>query len=294
MPQEIHLISPNFSDIFTPNIEIGQFPDGDIHVRIPLILECKGQEVVIFHRLYPRQNTSLVGLLLILDSLKEIGVKHVSVVAPYLPYSRQDKKKLNGEVASAYAVCNLLARSGCDKLITFDCHFLNKEGPAEFGELKIENISMGKALIEYAKTTAFLGEDCEVISPDMGANYLVLDHGGKSYKKIRKEYEGDKIQYRDIEEMDGDFDVKGKNVLLLDDMISTGATMIRALEKLTEGGAKKICCAAAHGLFLYNCVDKIKKFTECVYSTDTIINDNAKVSIKAKLADIGSGQPTLF
>jgi len=294
MSQPVHLISPNFSDIFTPNIEIGQFPDGDSHVRISPIEECKDSDIVVFHRLYPKQNTSLVSLLLILDSLKEVGAKHVSVVAPYLPYSRQDKKKLNGEVASAFVVCNLLARAGCNKLITFDCHFLNKEGPAEFGELKIENISMGKALVEYAKTAAFLGEDCEVISPDMGANYLVKDLGGKSYKKVRKEYEGEKINYRDVETMDGDFDVKGKNVLLLDDMISTGATMIRALEKLTEGGAKKICCAATHGLFLHNCVDKIKKFTDCVYSTDTIINENAKVSIKEKLMDICNNQPTLF
>ncbi|MDR3642568.1 MAG: ribose-phosphate diphosphokinase [Candidatus Doudnabacteria bacterium] len=294
MAEAVKLISPNFADIFTPNIEIGEFPDGDSHVRIPLIGECKDREVVVFHRLYPRQNTSLVALLLILDSLKEIGAKHVSVVAPYLPYSRQDKKKLNGEVASAYVICNLLARAGCDKLISFDCHFLNKEGPAKFGELNIENISMGKVLVEHAKDAAFLGEGCEVISPDMGANYLVKEHGGKSYKKVRKEYEGDKIHYRDVGEMDGDFDVKGRNVLLLDDMISTGATMIRALEKLTEAGAKKICCAATHGLFLYNCVDKIKKFTDCVYSTDTIVNDNAKVSVKQKLTDFGATQPTLF
>jgi ribose-phosphate pyrophosphokinase len=294
MAKFVHLISPNFSDIFTPNIEIGQFPDGDSHVRISPIAECKGANVTVFYRLYPKQNTSLVSLLLILDSLKEAGAKHISVVAPYLPYSRQDKKKLNGEVASAFVVCNLLARAGCDELVTFDCHFLNQEGPAKFGELKIQNISMGRALVEHAKANAFLGEACEVISPDMGANYLVKEHGGKSYKKMRKEYEGEKIAYRDIDQMDGDFDVAGKNVLLLDDMISTGATMIRALEKLTAGGAKKICCAATHGLFLYNCVDKIKKFTDCVYSTDSIINDNAKVSIKEKLLDFGAAQPTLF
>lgn len=294
MAQAVRLVSPNFSDLFEPNIEIGEFPDGDSHVRIPQLADCKGQDVQVLHRLYPRQNTALVALLLILDSLKEVGAKSVTVVAPYLPYSRQDKKKLNGEVASAYAVCNLLARAGCSKLVTFDCHFLNKPGAAKFGELDIENISMGKALVEFARRDGFAGELCEVISPDMGANYLVAEHGGRSFSKTRKDYDGDKIHYRDVHTMDGDFDVKGKNVLLLDDMISTGNTMLKALEKITSAGAKKVCCAAAHGLFLYNCMDKIKKFTECVYSTDTIINPQAKISIKDKLSETLNGTQTLF
>src|SRR3989344_9294865 len=120
----MQLISPNFSDLLEPNIEIGKFPDGDAHVRIPNLLECKGQEVMVFHRLYPKQNTSLVTLLLILDSLKQQSAKKITVITPYLPYARQDKKKLNGEVASAYVICDLLARAGCHKLVTFDCHFL--------------------------------------------------------------------------------------------------------------------------------------------------------------------------
>lgn len=294
MAHPVRLVSPNFNDIFEANIEIGKFPDGDSHVRIPLVADCQGQEVMVFHRLYPKQNTSLVTLLLILDSLKEIGAKKITVVAPYLPYSRQDKKKLNGEVASAYVVCNLLKRAGCDRLVTFDCHFLNKQGPAKFGELDIENISMGKELAAFAKTHAFSGEPCEVISPDMGANYLVMEHGGKSYKKTRKDYDGEKIHYREVGVMDGEFEVAGKNVLLLDDMISTGNTMLKALEKLQAAGAKKICCAATHGLFLYNCVDKIKKFTDCVYSTDTIVNAMAKVSVKEKLIELAEGAQTLF
>jgi ribose-phosphate pyrophosphokinase len=294
MSQSVHLVSPNFSDIFEPNIEIGKFPDGDSHVRIPSLTNCKDSDVTIFHRLYPKQNTSLVALLLILDSVKEVGAKSVTVVAPYLPYSRQDKKKLNGEVASAYVICNLLKRAGCDKLVTFDCHFLNKEGITQFGELKIQNISMGKDLAAHAKINSFNGEGCEVISPDAGASYLAKEHGGNSYSKVRKEYDGDKIHYRDIGEMSGDFDVAGKNVLLLDDMISTGSTMIKALEKPTTGGAKKICCAATHGLFLYNCIYKIKKFTDCVYSSDSIINEHGNVSIKQKLIDLENSNQTLF
>lgn len=294
MSQPVRLVSPNFSDIFEPNIEIGKFPDGDCHVRIPSISEVKDRDVIVFHRLYPKQNTSLVALLFILYSVKEAGAKNVSVVVPYLPYSRQDKKKLNGEVASAFVVCDMLVRAGCKKLVTFDCHFLNKEGLTEFGGLAIENLSMGKDLVQYAKRESFGGEACEVITPDMGANYLAQEHGGKSYNKVRKEYDGEKIAYRDIHEMHGEFDVKDKNVLIIDDMISTGSTMIKALEKLTEAGAKKICCTTTHGLFLFNSVYKIKKFTDCVYSTDTIINDHAKVSIKQKLLDIESGAQKLF
>jgi ribose-phosphate pyrophosphokinase len=290
----IKLVSPNFSDLFEANVEIGKFPDGDSHVRMLPLADCQGQDVMIFHRLYPKQNTSLVTLLFILDSVKSVGAKSITVVAPYLPYSRQDKKKLNGEVASAFVVCNLLKRAGCDKLITFDCHFLNKEGITTFGELPIENISMGKDLAVHAKHHAFAGEECMVISPDMGANYMAAEHGGQSMQKVRKEYDGDKINYRDIHEMNGDFDIAGKNVLLLDDMISTGNTMIKALEKLSAGGAKKICCAATHGLFLYNCIDKIRKITDCVYSTDTIVNDHAKVSIKEKLENFGEHNLKLF
>jgi ribose-phosphate pyrophosphokinase len=153
---------------------------------------------------------------------------------------------------------------------------------------------LGKELVEFARHNAFSGEACEVISPDMGANYLVAEHGGKSYNKVRKEYEGNQIHYREVGEMDGDFDVKGKNVLLLDDMISTGNTMLKALEKLQQAGAKKICCAATHGLFLYNCVYKIQKFTNCVYSTNTITNPNSKISIKEKLMGLGNQAQKLF
>src|SRR5205814_1722354 len=132
------------------------------------------------------------------------------------------------------------------------------------GELEVYNVSMGRDLIAHARAESFGGEVCEVISPDMGSNYLVEEHGGRSYKKVRKDYEGDKISAREVGVMEGEFEVKDKNVLILDDMISTGGTMLSALEKLTAAGAKKICCAATHGLFLYNCVDKIKKFTDCV------------------------------
>ncbi len=290
MPMD--LISPNFSDIFQPNFEIGKFPDGDSHVRIPGLAKCRGEQVTLYHRLYPDQNNSLVELFLILETLKQEKAK-VTLVAPYLPYARQDKKKLDGEVASAIAVCNLLSQAGCEKLVTFDCHFLNAAGPALFGNLKIENLSMGKELVVHSKKY-FLGEPFETVAPDAGAGYLVKDQGGKAFTKVRKDYDGDKIGYREIETMECDFEIKGKNFLILDDMISTGNTMLKALETLLEQGAKKVYCAATHGLFLYNSLDKLNKFTEHVFASDTILGSQAEVSIKPSLEILKSNIQPLF
>lgn len=282
MAEAVKLISPNFGDIYNPNIEIGKFPDGDSHVRIPQLPLCANNDVIIFHRLYPNQNSSLIELLLILDSVKFQGAKSITVVAPYLPYARQDKQTLDGEIASAHVICNLLARAGCDKMVTFDCHFLNAEGEVKHGELLIHNFSMRDELIAHGRKE-FGGEEFEVIGPDEGAAYLVKGKGGKNFKKVRKDYEENKIAYRNIDTMEGEFDVKGKNVLILDDMISTGSTMMQAMEKMRDGGAKKIACAATHGLFLYNCLYKLRKRAEIIFASDSIVSPEGQVSIKPKL-----------
>lgn len=289
----IELVSPNFSDLKEPNIEIGKFPDGDSHVHIPALADCRGQSVTVFHRLYPNQNDSLVELMLILQALREEGAGPLTVVVPYLPYARQDKKTLDGEVQSAHIVCDLLKRSGCDKLVTFDCHFLNAEGEATFGNLPIHNVSLARYLVAEAKKF-FGGEEFDVIGPDDGAKYLVAPWGGKTMTKKRRAYENGKVGYRHIETLECEFDVKDKNVLLLDDMISTGSTIITASEKLRLCGAKRICCAAVHGLFLYNCLDKIRKFADEVFSTDTIISPLSRVTVSQALVDLIPSNQRLF
>ena len=291
--QAIKLVSPNFSDIYAPSIEIGKFPDGDCHVRIPNLAACRGQDVAIFHRLYPDQNDSLIELLLMLDALKYEQTRSITVVPPYLPYARQDKQTVDGEIASAHVICNLLARSGASRFVTFDCHFLNEEGEIDYGELKIKNISLRDDLIAHARAL-FGGQPFEIIGPDDGAAYLVAKSGGQHFKKVREAYRDDKIAYRDIATMDGECAVNGKNVMLLDDMISSGATMIRALEKIMEGGAKKVICAATHGLFLYNCLDRLRKRAAAVYASDSIVSDQTAVSIRAKLEALYAPMDTLF
>ncbi|MEK7161294.1 MAG: phosphoribosyltransferase family protein, partial [Patescibacteria group bacterium] len=179
-------------------------------------------------------------------------------------------------------LCHALKAGGLDKLISFDCHFLNKTGIQEFEGLTFENYSCGEELVEKA-LEIFNGEEFEIIGPDEGSRYLVEGYGGKSLKKVRKEYVGSKLTYRDVHEVDGEFNVSGKNVLILDDMISSGSTMVKCLEKVAAAGAKNIACGTTHGLFLFDCADRMRVFTRNIFATDTILSPLAKVSIKNKI-----------
>jgi len=274
----MQLISPNFSDILPANFEIKAFPDGDSYVRILDLEKYKGKDVTLFHRLYPNQNDSLMQAILIIRLLKKAKC-NVSMVAPYLPYSRQDKTFLEGESKSAEVICNLLSESGVKKLITFDCHFLKKEGEFKYGKLNIKNISLSRALVELAKQK-FNNEHFEVISPDQGASYLVEEFGGKSMKKIRGDYIEGQEAYRKIERIEGDFDLGGKNVLIIDDMVSTGGTMVKAVENVKKGGAKKVGCATIHGFFLKDSLQRLKSSADFVFASDTIPNEVAEVNIR--------------
>src|SRR3989338_6801421 len=275
------LISPNFKDMLKPNIEIKKFPDGDSYIRIPQIKQCEGKEIMLYHRLWPKQDRSLMQTLLILETLKKVNAS-VTLVAPYLPYDRQDKVFLEGEIKSSELICKMLAEAGCRKLVTFDCHFLKKEGESNYAELAIKNISMSNTLITHAKKL-FGDEPFETISPDEGARYMVASQGGKTMKKKRGGYEQGELAYREIEKLEGKFDFRGKNVLIIDDMVATGSTMIKAVENVKANGAKRIACAATHGFFLRDSLAKLRTQCEFVFVSNSIASPVSEVNIMEKL-----------
>ena len=267
------LISQNFSDLFEPNIEMKKFPDGDNYVCLP----ATEKTATVFHRLYPEQDSALVQAVLILDTLKRKDVE-TTLVSPYFPYSRQDKTFKEGEALSAEVIADMLRYAGAKKLITVDCHFLKKEGTFKYGGLEIVNLSANKLLVEHAKK---LVGDVEVISPDVGAKYLVEEFGGKSMEKKRGEYQEGEEAYRKIESVEMGFDVSGKNILIIDDMISTGGTMIKAVENVKKGGAEKVLCAATHGFFLKGSLEKLKEACDHVFVTDSIPSSVSDVSVRS-------------
>ena len=96
-----------------------------------------------------------------------------------------------------------------------------------------------------------------------------------------------------MKKIEREFDVSGKNVLILDDMISTGGTMIKAVENVRKGGAKKVLCAATHGFFLNDSLAKLRKITDAVFTTNTIPNDAAEVDIVPLLKKMFEEKPQI-
>lgn len=251
------LITPYCEDFGKSNVVIKHFPDNESYVQVPDLENLKESGVVIYHRLYPEPDKRIFELLLILSKVKK-ATKNIELFVPYLPYARQDRENKKGEVVSADVLCELLKGYGVKKLITYDCHFLPKPGNFKRCGLNIENRSAGPELYAYAKeyfAEKNPGEEFVVISPDEGSSYFTENAKGQkahSLKKVRGDSKANGHEtgiHADIDTMEGEIDVLDKNVCILDDIISTGGTIIRAIEHLKARGAKKIIVGATHGVF---------------------------------------------
>ena len=281
--ERILLVSPNCADLAAPNIEIRQFPDLENYLRIPQIDKVKDKEVCILHRCYPNQDSKIFQLLQIIEAVRP-AAKKVCAIVPYLPYARQDDVHLHGEVKTAEMLCKTLLKAGLDELVTFDCHFI-KEGPGrhEYAGLSIDNRTMGPELLAYLKP---LANNPVIISPDIGAAYMVKEEGGVSMEKKRGEYVKGETIFREVIEEKLDFGVGGRDVVIIDDIIAVGDTMIKAAQACKKGKAKRIICAAVHGLLLSCAFDKIRAAgAREVIVTDSIPSPAAVVSIRRGLQD---------
>lgn len=275
------LITPYCADFGKPNIIIKHFPDTESYVRIPQINSLKNK-IIIYHRLYPEPDKRIFELFLVLSRLKK-ETKHIELFAPYLPYSRQDKENKEGEVVSADELCAMLKSHGVKKLITYDCHFLPKPGNFTRNGLKIENKSAGKIL--YANAKKYFGkENFMVISPDEGASYFTENAQRYSLKKKRKQSKATGVNtgiHADIQKLEGDVDVNGKNICILDDIIATGGTIMHASKHLKSLGAKRIIVGATHGVFSGEKIAEKILSSSCeeLFATNAIQREDKSVKI---------------
>ncbi len=252
--------------------ELKRFPDGEGYVRIHD--DLAGQEVVIVQNSYPDPN--LVELLLLQDAVMEYKPARVITVVPYFGYARQDKKFNQGEPISARALTRHMTRFTTE-LITIDLH---ETSILEWSDSPARNISgmpaIARALKEYAPDF--------ILSPDKGAVDLatiVADHLGCGWDYLEKtRLDGETVVMKAKK-----VDVAGKKVAIVDDIIATGGTIIRATEQLRDQGATYVMAACTHGLFTGGAIERLNPVLDGLFSTDTLMNSTSKVSVAVELAD---------
>jgi len=276
------------------NVSTRKFPDGETYVRIDT--DVKGRDVVIVQTMFPNQNDALMEFLLIADTLKDMEVNSIIGVVPYLAYARQDRKFQPGESLSVRTIAELMKAVGINKLITVDTHYQHvKPGKFNLFGLPCVNLSAGKLMLEHIKEK--IDPDLMTIGPDLGSSELIKYATGEEMvltkekrcpicglpatqckcKVQKKKYE--------ITEIESKYNFSGKNVVILDDIIASGGTMIKAVKKVKSEGANKVIAAATHGLFMKDSLIQLKELTDYLVVTDSIFTPVSNVSVASLIVE---------
>ncbi len=248
-------------------VEERTFPDGEVLVRLP---QDVGLEVAVLARLYPNVNDNLVKLVLTLDALSDLGVRKVILLLPYLPYTRQDRRFRPGEPISSKTVLRILASYPVSALVTLDVH---KPYIADYTP-RISLVSVYPAS-EFAERLS--GVDV-ILSPDFGSIHRA-EAVAKSLGVPHTYFE----KYRDRETgaitllPRHDIDLRGKRVAIVDDVLSTGGTLVDACKAARTLGASEVYAAVTHCQLLRDARERVRSCIDKLICTDTIFNEFAEV-----------------
>jgi ribose-phosphate pyrophosphokinase len=264
-------------------IKSGRFPDGEIEVQI--MENVRGRDVFVIQTIALDPNNHLMELLIIIDALKRSSARSISVVIPYFGYCRQDRKDKPRVPITAKLVANLLSNAGAARVLTMDLHAGQLQG---FFDIPVDNLFGRPILVEAFKALA--PANLVVLAPDIGsvklarayAAYLNVDFA--VVDKLR-------IDSSHVETATIIGDVKGKDVLLADDMCSTGGTLVSAAKACREKGAHRIFAAVTHGIFMgENSLQKVENSPiEALLMSNTIPwTERLAASTKLQIISVAS------
>lgn len=267
------------------NAKIKRFPDGEVSVEI--LESVRGQDVFILQSIALNPDQYLIELLVLVDALKRASANNIIAVIPYYGYSRQDRKDKPRVPITAKLVANLLEKAGVTHAVTLDLHAGQLQG---FFDIPLDNLSGRPSLVETLKRLQCLDKDnTVVVAPDAGSTQLARSYARDlqaDFALINKcRIDSDKTE---VIALIGN--VKGKDVLLADDMCTTGATLLSAAKACQEKGARSIKAVVTHGLFVNDSINEIEKSPiEALYVTNSIeLESRLNASSKIQVVSIAS------
>ena len=263
-------------------LEIRRFPDGERYLRV--LDDVKDENVVVIQSIHHTPDELLFEYLLLVDTLKDIGAKRVIAFIPYFAYARQDERFKPGEALSFVTVSKLMERVGTDEIYTIDMHRHRILKGSEVFKIPSHNLSAMPLLADYVRNTGAIKKPL-VIGPDAEAEQwakIAAEKLDTDYDVFEKKRFGD----AHVEVRPRRASAKGRDVLIVDDIISTGGTIVEAIKILMAQGAIKVAVACTHPILASGALEKIEKAgAVSVVGTDTVPSPVSRVSVAPLIAN---------
>jgi ribose-phosphate pyrophosphokinase len=258
------------------------FPDGELLVKVEE--DVRGRDCFIIQPTSHPVNAHLMELMIWIDCLKRASAKRVTAVIPYFGYARQDRKDEGRTPITAKLVANLIERAGVDRVVAVDLHAAQVQG---FFDVPVDHLSASPVLIKWFKSLKLANR--VFVSPDVGnvkrAQVYANQLGGEITIIDKRRKSGSQTEAKHIIG-----DVEGKNVLMVDDMITTAGTVTEACKILRDHGVKDVYISATHAVFAPPAMERLSncEFTKLAV-TDTIPIGTRADAIKDRLVVLSVG-----
>jgi ribose-phosphate pyrophosphokinase len=247
-------------------LEINRFPDGEIDLKV--LEDVRGADVYVIQPTCPPVNENLMELLIIIDCLRRASAERITAVIPYFGYARQDRKAEGRVPISAKLVANIITAAGATRALAVDLHAAQLQG---FFDIPMDHLYAAPVLVEYFRRLDL--KDLTIVSPDVGGIKMARAYAKRlnaGLAIVDKRRSGP----TEIEVMHVIGEVKGRNVILVDDMISTATSITEAAKVCRDEGAKDIYICGTHAVLAGKAVEKLQKApVKEVVVTDTIPTD---------------------
>ena len=264
------------------NSTAARFSDGEVNLTIGETV--RGSDVFLVQSTSEPVNDNMMELLIMIDAFRRASAARITAVIPYFGYARQDRKAKPRDPISAKLCANLITAAGADRVLTMDLHAAQIQG---FFDIPLDHL-LGLPIIcsYYEKKFAESKEDVVVVSPDLGSVARTRKFAEKMDLSLAiVDKRRPKANVSEVMNIIGE--IKGKRVIMVDDLIDTAGTLVNAATALIERGAKEVYACATHGVLTGPAIERIENgpIQELVV-LDTINIPEEKIKGKIKLLSV--------
>lgn len=252
---------------------VGSFSDGETAVNIGEVV--RGSDVFIIQSTCQPVNDNLMELLVMIDAIKRASAGRITAVIPYFGYARQDRKARARDPISAKLVANLITSAGADRILTMDLHAPQIQG---FFDIPVDHLLGLPIIAEYLKEKFAGQDDLVIVSPDVGS----VTRSRKVAERLECplaiiDKRRPKANVSEVMNIIGD--IKNKRVVLVDDLIDTGGTIVNGANALIEAGAKEVYACCTHAVLSGPAIKRIQEsaISEMVVLNTIPLNDEKRI-----------------